>query len=332
MLTEESYQTQYLDLNSIKELPESHTWTSLQDDCTDCLSNESESLPIIDLNDPDVLALVRHACETWGVLQVKNHGVSLRLLEDMEAATTKLFSLPIEQKLKVSLSSSNDISGYRLPKISPFFPKLMWREGFTIFGSPVEHAVKLWPQDYKPFCVLHRALVNRKQQRISVAYIYGPPANVLISPLPKLVDHYHLCLFRPITWTEYLELKSKHFTNTLSLIQISEIPLNPKRRTGKGVEIPACSCKPTYKVPSRQNIDVVEQPGFRIVEATVKEGFKDWIQGCWLGVTAEPCWEDSLQEFIISQGFSFIQVKQLSPRTCLLTLVDKEDMHFDMSN
>lgn len=151
MLTEESYQTQYLDLNSIKELPESHTWTSLQDDCTDCLSNESESLPIIDLNDPDVLALVRHACETWGVLQVKNHGVSLRLLEDMEAATTKLFSLPIEQKLKVSLSSSNDISGYRLPKISPFFPKLMWREGFTIFGSPVEHAVKLWPQDYKPF-------------------------------------------------------------------------------------------------------------------------------------------------------------------------------------
>ncbi|WOH10735.1 hypothetical protein DCAR_0730205 [Daucus carota subsp. sativus] len=340
MLTEESYQTQYLDLNSIKELPESHTWTSLQDDCTDCLSNESESLPIIDLNDPDVLALVRHACETWGVLQVKNHGVSLRLLEDMEAATTKLFSLPIEQKLKVSLSSSNDISGYRLPKISPFFPKLMWREGFTIFGSPVEHAVKLWPQDYKPFCdlveeygkemknlagklmwlmlrslgiteedinwsslggaaiqlnsypvcpdpdramglaehtdsslltilyqnnttglqifregtgwltvqphtgvlvvnigdlmhilsnglypsVLHRALVNRKQQRISVAYIYGPPANVLISPLPKLVDHYHLCLFRPITWTEYLELKSKHFTNTLSLIQISGSP------------------------------------------------------------------------------------------------------------
>ncbi|WOH03274.1 hypothetical protein DCAR_0622670 [Daucus carota subsp. sativus] len=52
--------------------------------------------------------------------------------------------------------------------------------------------------------VLHRALVNRKQQQISVAYIYRPPTNVLISPLPKLVDHYHLCLFRPITWIEYL--------------------------------------------------------------------------------------------------------------------------------
>ncbi|KAK1362998.1 Gibberellin 3-beta-dioxygenase 1 [Heracleum sosnowskyi] len=72
--------------------------------------------------------------------------------------------------------------------------------------------------------VLHRALVNGKQQRISVAYIYGPPANVHISPLPKLVDHYHLCLYRPVTWSEYLELKSKHFRDTLSVIRIAGTP------------------------------------------------------------------------------------------------------------
>ncbi|KAK1362989.1 Gibberellin 3-beta-dioxygenase 1 [Heracleum sosnowskyi] len=338
-------QNQYLDLNSIKELPESYTWTSLQDDCTDCLATDTESLSIIDLNDPDVLALVRHACKTWGVLQIRNHGISLKLLENMEAAASKLFSLPMEQKLKVSPSSTNDTSGYRLPTISPFFPKLMWREGFTIFGSPVEHALKLWPHDSKSFCdlveeykeemkklagrlmwlmleslgitevdidwagregksggeaviqlnsypvcpdpdramglaahtdsslltilhqnktsglqifkegtgwltvqpqtgvlvvnigdlmhilsnglyptVLHRALVNGKQQRISVAYIYGPPANVHISPLPKLVDQYHLCLYRPVTWSEYLELKSKHFRDTLSVIRIAGTP------------------------------------------------------------------------------------------------------------
>lgn len=147
-------QNQYLDLNSAKELPESHTWTSLQDDCTNCLSNETEALSIIDLNDSDVLALIKHACKTWGVLQIKNHGISHKLLENMEAAATRLFSLPMEEKLKVSISSANDISGYRLPKISPFFPKLMWHEGFTIFGSPVEHALKLWPHDYKSFWYL----------------------------------------------------------------------------------------------------------------------------------------------------------------------------------
>lgn len=164
MFTEKSYEplphtspqtpNQYLDLNSIKELPESHTWTSLQDACTDCVSAETEPLSIIDLNDSDVLALVRHACKTWGVLQIKNHGISPKLLENMEAAATKLFSLPMEEKLKVSISSTNDISGYRLPKISPFFPKLMWHEGFTIFGSPVEHALKLWPHDHKSFWYL----------------------------------------------------------------------------------------------------------------------------------------------------------------------------------
>lgn len=72
--------------------------------------------------------------------------------------------------------------------------------------------------------VLHRAVVNKKQQRISVAYIYGPPANVHISPLPKLVDHYHLCLYRSVTWSEYLKLKSKHFMDTLSVIRIAGTP------------------------------------------------------------------------------------------------------------
>nr|UXL73233.1 2-oxoglutarate-dependent dioxygenase GA 3-oxidase [Jasminum sambac] len=28
----------------------------------------------------------------------------------------------------------------------------MWSEGFTIIGSPLEHATKLWPNDFQNFC------------------------------------------------------------------------------------------------------------------------------------------------------------------------------------
>ncbi|GFQ02981.1 gibberellin 3-beta-dioxygenase 1, partial [Phtheirospermum japonicum] len=58
--------------------------------------------------------------------------------------------------------------------------------------------------------VLHRAVVNRSRQRLSVAYLYGPPSSVKIGPLAKLVDEDHPALYRPITWTEYLRRKAKY--------------------------------------------------------------------------------------------------------------------------
>lgn len=68
--------------------------------------------------------------------------------------------------------------------------------------------------------VLHRVVVNRSRHRLSVAYLYGPTKNVKISPLSKLVDNYHPPLYRPVTWSEYLGTKAKHFNKALSLVQI----------------------------------------------------------------------------------------------------------------
>lgn len=67
--------------------------------------------------------------------------------------------------------------------------------------------------------VLHRVVVNRNQHRLSIAYLYGPPNNVKISPLSKLVDHYHPPLYRPVTWSEYLGTKAKHFNKALSSVR-----------------------------------------------------------------------------------------------------------------
>ncbi|KAL3824328.1 hypothetical protein ACJIZ3_020357 [Penstemon smallii] len=333
-----------LDLNSFTELPETHAWTSKLDSYSasggSCTSNP-ETIPIIDLNNKNTIDLIGHACKTWGVFQVINHNISKNLLDEIELKGKGLFSLPMHQKLRAA-RPPDGLSGYGVARISSFFPKLMWSEGFTIVGSPLENAIQLWPEDYQNFCdtieeyqkamkklagklmwlmlgslgiteddvewvgckgeergcsalqlnsyptcpdpdramglaahtdstiltilhqsntrglqvfkeegtgwvtvpphpgalvvhvgdlmhilsnglypsVLHRAIVNRTQHRLSVAYLYGPPASVKISPLQKLVDISHPQMYRPITWSEYLGTKAKHFDKALTSVRL----------------------------------------------------------------------------------------------------------------
>ncbi|XP_076886934.1 gibberellin 3-beta-dioxygenase 1-like [Bidens hawaiensis] len=331
----------YLDLYSMDKLPESHAWLSL-DDSPSYNSSSPDPVPVVNLNDPNAMNLIGHACKTWGVFQVTNHGVPTNVIDEMEDAGRKLFALPIQQKLQAA-RAPNGVSGYGVARIASFFPKLMWSEGFTIIGSPYEHASKLWPNYYSKFCdvteeykkemnklaqrlvllmlgslgvtmddvkwtsiqgtspalqlnsypscpdpdramglaahtdstlltilhqnntsglqahkegtgwvtvppihhalvvnvgdlfhilsnglyisVLHRAMVNRTQHRLSVAYLYGPPSNIQISPLPKLTDKVHPPLYRPVTWSEYLGAKAKHFNKALSMVRLCA-PIN----------------------------------------------------------------------------------------------------------
>ncbi|XP_062023290.1 gibberellin 3-beta-dioxygenase 1-like [Rosa rugosa] len=336
------------DFNSLHELPDSYAWTHQLDEYPSLDSSFGSELcvPIIDLTHQNVLKLIGHACKTWGVFQVTNHGIPEKLLHDIESTCRSLFSLPVQQKLKAA-RPADGISGYGIHRISSFFQKLMWSEGFTIAGSPLEHFRQLWPQDYNKFCcmveeyekemkrlagklmwlilgslgipkedviwagpkgdfedasnaiqlnsypacpdpnramglaehtdstllsiihqtnisglqilhegagwltvppvpgalvvnigdlthilsngvyhnVLHRAIVNRSQQRLSIAYLYGPPASVQISPQSKLVTPSHPPLYRPITWKEYLAIKGKLYNKALSSIQLYD-PLN----------------------------------------------------------------------------------------------------------
>lgn len=138
----DAFREKHLDLNSIKELPESYAWSS-EDDCPS--SSNSEAVPVINLKDSNAMKHVGYACKTWGVFQVTNHDIPITLLNNMEASGRKLFSLPFQQKLKAA-RSLDGVSGYGVARISSFFPKLMWSEGFTLIDSPHQHAQKLWPQ------------------------------------------------------------------------------------------------------------------------------------------------------------------------------------------
>lgn len=146
-----NFPQKYLDLTSVKELPDTHAWGS-DEHPSSCGSTmcTPESVPIIDLNHKNATELIGHACKSWGVFQVINHEISNKLLDDVEFAGKALFSLPMHQKLQVA-RPPDGLTGYGVARISSFFPKLMWSEGFTIMGSPIEHAIQLWPHDYKNF-------------------------------------------------------------------------------------------------------------------------------------------------------------------------------------
>lgn len=73
--------------------------------------------------------------------------------------------------------------------------------------------------------VLHRVLVNRTCQRISVAYLYGPQPNVEICPHAKVVGPSQPPLYRAVTWNEYLGTKAKHFNKALSSVRLCA-PIN----------------------------------------------------------------------------------------------------------
>ncbi|PIA65317.1 hypothetical protein AQUCO_00100646v1 [Aquilegia coerulea] len=300
-----------IEFESVRELPDSHAWPLVIDYPSEDMY-DIEAVPIIDLMDPNATNLVGNACERWGVFQVTNHGIPIGLLEDVESEGRRLFQLPAQQKLKAA-RPPNGISGYGRARINAFFPKLMWSEGFTIVGSPVEDARQLWPQEYNTFwkrikerslknesegasaalqlnsyppcpepkramglaahtdstlltvlyqnstsglqvlkdgvrwvsvpprsgtlvvnvgdllhilsngrflSVLHRAVVHRTRHRLSLAYLYGPPSNIQIAPLSKLIDQKHPPLYHPVTWSEYLGRKAKHFNKALSTVRL----------------------------------------------------------------------------------------------------------------
>ncbi|KAE9609686.1 putative gibberellin 3-beta-dioxygenase [Lupinus albus] len=130
-----------LDFKSLHTIPDSHEWNKsiVVDD-----PNTIEPIPIIDLTDPNAVSLIKQACEKWGLMLIINHGVPMNIVKELELQTYELFSLPSERKA-CAHRSEGSLFGYGVHRVAPFFPKLLWSEGFTMLGSPLEHAAKLWP-------------------------------------------------------------------------------------------------------------------------------------------------------------------------------------------
>nr|GLL20514.1 gibberellin 3-beta-dioxygenase 3-like [Ipomoea trifida] len=137
-----------MDFNNADQLPGTHIWV-------DTAINSSltpKSIPVIDLNDPQAVEQMKAAFETWGFFQLLNHGVPVALLAQMEQQMRRFFELEAEQKRR-ALRSPDSSTGYGIVPSSRNFNSRMWGEGFTVVGSPpLEHARRVWPQDYVHFC------------------------------------------------------------------------------------------------------------------------------------------------------------------------------------
>ncbi|KAM0933394.1 putative gibberellin 3-beta-dioxygenase [Dioscorea sansibarensis] len=145
--------TDHFEFETVREVPESHAWPSL-DDHPSGEATGHDKLPLISLansDDDNTKLLLRHACQHFGVFYVTGHGISTNLLSELELQSRRLFSLPTDQKLKAA-RPPDGVSGYGLARISSFFSKLMWYEGFTISGSVLHHARQLFPDEYFRFC------------------------------------------------------------------------------------------------------------------------------------------------------------------------------------
>jgi hypothetical protein len=72
---------------------------------TSSVDDEEKLKPAVE----DIIADVGQACEQWGFFQVINHGVSLELLAELQAAAKEFFDLPLEEKRKVLSSHCSSI-------------------------------------------------------------------------------------------------------------------------------------------------------------------------------------------------------------------------------
>ncbi|CAF0789244.1 unnamed protein product [Rotaria sp. Silwood1] len=79
------------------------------------MTEAQTSLPIIDigpllLNDSndihqqETAAQLHQACRTWGFFYVKNHGIPMKLQEELIEFSRKFFSLPLENKMQIAMS------------------------------------------------------------------------------------------------------------------------------------------------------------------------------------------------------------------------------------
>jgi len=131
---------------------------------------DPKSLPVIDISalvmeNPTEEALnltaqaINEACRNWGFFYIINHGVSENLQEQLESLTEEFFALPLEQKLKISISENGKaLRGYFpiLSELTSCKPDLkegiyMGREISSTDSRVKEglalHGPNLWPDD-----------------------------------------------------------------------------------------------------------------------------------------------------------------------------------------
>ncbi|XVE73613.1 hypothetical protein DITRI_Ditri11bG0132900 [Diplodiscus trichospermus] len=71
--------------------------------------------------------------------------------------------------------------------------------------------------------VLHRAVVNRKEERISIPTFYCPSPDAMMRPAPQLIDNDHPPLYTNFSYSDYYQMFWKQGLNTETCVDMFKI-------------------------------------------------------------------------------------------------------------
>jgi isopenicillin N synthase-like dioxygenase len=137
-----------------------------------------------------VVAAIDRACTDVGFMYVANHGVPEGVIDAAVDATRRFFSLPLEQKLEVSMAKSDQFRGFIPNKAGGTKSAKNHREGYIIRAErprspdqPMDGA-NLWPRHPREFEGAMRAYYHAtdalaRRLRAGFARALGLPADAL---------------------------------------------------------------------------------------------------------------------------------------------------------
>ncbi|KAK2424486.1 2-oxoglutarate (2OG) and Fe(II)-dependent oxygenase superfamily protein [Trifolium repens] len=108
------------------------------------------SIPIIDISnledDPKVADAICDAAEKWGFFQIINHGVPLKVLDNIKDATYRFFEQPVEEKVKYTKENSQCKEVRYGSSFTPAAEKaLEWKDYLSMFFVSEAEAQATWP-------------------------------------------------------------------------------------------------------------------------------------------------------------------------------------------
>ncbi|KAL3840215.1 hypothetical protein ACJIZ3_024806 [Penstemon smallii] len=113
----------------------------------------SDDIPVISLDGiektggdrAEICRKIVAACEEWGIFQVVDHGIDLKLIGDMTRLAREFFALPAEEKLRFDMSGGKK-GGFTVSSHLQGEAVQDWREIVTYFSYPIKaRDYSRWP-------------------------------------------------------------------------------------------------------------------------------------------------------------------------------------------
>ncbi|KHN04712.1 S-norcoclaurine synthase 1 [Glycine soja] len=125
----------------------------------------SSEIPVIDLallsnGNKEELLKFDVACKEWGFFQIVNHGVQTELMQKMKDAASEFFNLPIEEKNKYAMVSS-ETHGYGKGCVVSGEQTLDWSDSLILITYPTQYRkLQFWPKTPEGFMEIIEAYAS----------------------------------------------------------------------------------------------------------------------------------------------------------------------------